>query len=65
MVIAEAMLAEARQNCVEHGCENVTFALSDDSLSQASGQFDLVHYCLVIQQVEVSWGRALFKALNG
>jgi len=63
MDIAEAMLSEARRNCVEQGCKNVTFALSDDSLSQAPGQFDLVHSCLVIQHVEVSRGRILFKAL--
>jgi SAM-dependent methyltransferase len=63
MDIAEAMLSEARRNCADHGCENVTLVLSDDSLSQAPGQFDLVHSGLVLQHVEIPRGRILFKAL--
>lgn len=63
MDIAEGMLSEALRNCVEYGRKNVTLVLSDDSLSQAPGQFDLVHSCLVLQHVEIPRGRILFKAL--
>jgi len=61
--VAEAMLAEARRNCAEHGCTNVVLKLSDDSLSQVDGQFDLVHSCIVLQHVELARGRILFAAL--
>jgi len=61
--VAEAMLAEARRNCAEQGCSNVTLVLSDDSLSQVDGQFDLVQSCIVLQHVELARGRTLFAAL--
>ena len=63
MDVAETMLSEAERNCRERGCDNVTLVLSDDSLSQAAGLFDLVHSCLVLQHVEMARGRTLFKAL--
>jgi hypothetical protein len=37
--------------------------LSDDTLSAATGQFDLVHTCLVLQHLEVARGRTLFAEL--
>jgi len=61
--VAPAMLAEARRNCAEQGCSNVTLVLSDDSLSQVNGQFDLVLSCIVLQHVELARGRTLFAAL--
>lgn len=63
MDIAETMLSEAERNCREHGCDNVSLVLSDDSVSRAAGLFDLVHSCLVLQHVEMARGRILFKAL--
>jgi ubiquinone/menaquinone biosynthesis C-methylase UbiE len=63
MDVAESMLAEARRNCEEQECHNVTLVLSDDSLSRATGQFDLVYSCLVLQHLEVARGRKLFAEL--
>lgn len=65
MDIAESMLAQARLNCHERGCGNVELVRSDDSLSAAAGQFDLVHSCLVLQHLELARGRALFAELVG
>ncbi len=63
MDIADSMLAQARLNCDERNCHNVTLVRSDDMLSAATGQFDLVHSCLVLQHVEISRGRVLFAEL--
>jgi SAM-dependent methyltransferase len=63
MDIAPSMLAEARINCEEHGITNVSLLMSDDTLSKAEGQFDLVHSCIVLQHVEIARGRALFAQL--
>jgi ubiquinone/menaquinone biosynthesis C-methylase UbiE len=65
MDVAESMLTEARLNCDTQGCRNVTLIRSDDTLSAATGQFDLVHSCLVLQHLEVARGRALFAELVG
>ena len=65
MDIAESMLAEARLNCEAQDCSNVTLVLSDDTLSRATGQFDLVYSCIVLQHVEVARGRKLFAELVG
>ena len=61
--VAPSMLDEARRNCVERGIGNVALVLSDDTLSAAEGQFDLVHSCIVLQHIEVARGRALFARL--
>ena len=63
MDVAPSMLAEARENCEEQGIANVSLVLSDDTLSAADGQFDLVHSCIVLQHIAVSRGRALFAKL--
>jgi SAM-dependent methyltransferase len=63
MDISRAMLAEAKLNCVSRGCTNVILVQSDDALSAAPGQFDLVHSCLVLQHLEVPRGRLLFGEL--
>ena len=65
MDVAESMLAEARLNCEAQHCHNVTLVLSDDTLSRATGQFDLVYSCLVLQHIEVVRGRKLFAELVG
>jgi len=61
--VADAMLDEARMNCKSQGCANVTLVRSDDTLSAVTGQFDLVHSCLVLQHLEVPRGRAIFSEL--
>jgi hypothetical protein len=43
-----SMLAEARLNCQAQDCQNTTLVLSDDTLSRATGQFDLVYSGLVL-----------------
>jgi ubiquinone/menaquinone biosynthesis C-methylase UbiE len=63
MDVAESMLARARQHCDELGHSNVALVQSDDTLSAATGQFDLVHSCLVLQHLELARGRALFAEL--
>ena len=63
MDIAESMLTEARLNCKARDCHNVTLVLSDDGLSRATGQFDLVYSGLVLQHLEVARGRKLFAEL--
>jgi SAM-dependent methyltransferase len=63
MDVAPSMLAEARRNCSDRGIENVRLVLSDDALSAADGQFDLVHSFIVLQHIEVTRGRAIFARL--
>lgn len=65
MDVSPSMLAEARLNCEERGISNVALVMSDDLLSQAEGQFDLVHSCIVLQHIEVVRGRELFRQLVG
>jgi 2-polyprenyl-3-methyl-5-hydroxy-6-metoxy-1,4-benzoquinol methylase len=65
MDVAESMLAEARLNCLAQDCHNVTLVLSDDTLSRATGQFDLVYSAIVLQHLEVARGRKLFAELVG
>jgi 2-polyprenyl-3-methyl-5-hydroxy-6-metoxy-1,4-benzoquinol methylase len=65
MDVAESMLAEARLNCQAQDCHNVTLVLSDDTLSRATGQFDLVYSGIVLQHIEVARGRKLFAELVG
>jgi len=61
--VSPSMLAEALRNCQTRGIENVSLALSDDSLSAAIESFDLVHSCIVLQHIEVPRGRELFSRL--
>ena len=65
MDISPSMLAEARRNCDERGASYAELVPSDDTLSAAPGEFDLVHSCIVLQHLEVARGRALFAALVG
>lgn len=63
MDISPSMLHEARRNCDERDAGHVELVLSDDVLSAASGDFDLVHSCIVLQHLEVERGRKIFAAL--
>ncbi|MFV0281381.1 MAG: class I SAM-dependent methyltransferase [Rhodoblastus sp.] len=61
--ISEAMIAEARENCSRAGVGNASFVLSDDSLSQLSGAFDLVHSYIVLQHIPVERGLAMTRQM--
>jgi len=61
--VSDAMLAEARRNCLEFGADNVVLAKSDDRLSCLQGQYDLIHSFIVFQHVPVSRGMVLFARL--
>jgi SAM-dependent methyltransferase len=63
MDISPSMLAEARRNCDERGAREARLVESDDLLSAAEGEFDLVHTCIVLQHIEVPRGRVLFQRL--
>jgi SAM-dependent methyltransferase len=63
MDVSPSMLAEASANCAERGLSNVRLVLSDDELSAADGQFDLVHSSIVLQHIEIPRGRLLFGKL--
>ncbi len=57
--ISAAMIAEARENCLDGGVRNADFVLSDDSLTRVTGSFDLVHSYIVLQHIPVERGLAL------
>ncbi len=59
--ISDAMLVEARKNCVEAGLTNAEFIKSDDALSELKGSFDLIHSCLVFQHIPVQRGRLILR----
>ncbi len=61
--VSPSMLAEAKQQCTVAGLTNTQVVLSDDALSQVSGQFDFIHSCLVFQHIPVERGVAIFKQL--
>lgn len=61
--VSPSMLAEAARNCNERGLDNVALVRSDETLSATSGQFDLVHSCIVLQHIDVPRGRNLFAQL--
>ncbi len=63
MDVSPSMLAEAQRNGDAAGAGNLKLVLSDDGLSGATGQFDLVHSCIVLQHIEVQRGRELFARL--
>ena len=63
MDISPSMLAEARRNADARNAGHVELVVSDDTLSQAQGQFDLVHSCIVLQHIETERGRLLFDQL--
>jgi SAM-dependent methyltransferase len=61
--VSPAMLHEARMNCENLGARNVHLLQSDDALSTLTGQFDLIHSCMVFQHIPVERGRAIFSRL--
>jgi len=61
--IAPSMLAEARQNALAGGVDNVTFALSDDDLGNAPGRYDFVHTYIVLQHIPARRGMRIIDRL--
>ena len=63
--VSDAMLAEARQNCLSNEINNVDFYKSDDNLSAVNSRFDLVHSCLVFQHIPANRGKHILEKLLG
>jgi len=61
--VSDAMLEEARQNCLSNEIDNVVFYRSDDNLSAVNGRFDFIHSCLVFQHIPVRRGKCILKRL--
>ncbi|QDU87391.1 Mg-protoporphyrin IX methyl transferase [Pirellulimonas nuda] len=61
--VSPAMLEEARKNCAARGVTNVSFGVSDDSLSAAPGPFDFVHSFIVFQHISAGRGAALAREI--
>jgi 2-polyprenyl-3-methyl-5-hydroxy-6-metoxy-1,4-benzoquinol methylase len=61
--VSESMLAVARENALQQGLSNVTFAKSDDALSRVSGTFDFVHSFIVFKHIPTRRGTVIFKRL--
>jgi len=61
--ISASMIEEAKKNCREQGISNVSIVKSDDTLSQVSGSFDLVHSYIVFQHIAPDRGETILRRL--
>lgn len=61
--VSQAMLSEASANARDAGLTNVEFALADDGLSNAPGEFDFVISYMVLQHVRVRRGLRILSRL--
>lgn len=61
--VSEAMLAEAKKNCLENKINNVLFYKSDDNVLALNSKFDLIHSCLVFQHIPTNRGKHILKRL--
>jgi ubiquinone/menaquinone biosynthesis C-methylase UbiE len=61
--ISKGMMAEAKRNCEELGLYNVSFAESDDELSNVKGKFDLIHSYIVLQHINTKRGENIFRRM--
>ena len=61
--VSPSMLAEAEANAREFGVSNVRFALADDQLSKAEGEFDLVNSYITLQHIPVRRGLTILSRL--
>jgi ubiquinone/menaquinone biosynthesis C-methylase UbiE len=66
--ISDAMIREAKENCLRFAVQNVDFVKSDDQLSLISQGFDFINSCLVLQHLSLKRGMnviaRLVKTLN-
>lgn len=61
--VSRSMLDEAGRNAREFGVSNVKFALSNDLLSEAPGQFDFVNSYIVLQHIPTRRGMPIIERL--
>jgi SAM-dependent methyltransferase len=61
--VSDSMLIEAKKNCALRSITNVTFARSNDVLSELTDKFDLINSTLVFQHIPVIRGEIIFKRL--
>lgn len=61
--ISDSMLAEARQNTAARGYTHVTFAKSDDTLTQVTETFDFIVSKIVFQHMIPAQGEQIFHRL--
>ena len=61
--VAQSMITEARLNAERAGAANLHFALADDGLSEAAGEFDFVNSLMVLQHVPVRRGLVILGHL--
>ncbi len=62
--ISDAMIQEAKQNCLEQKIQNASFYKSDDNLSALQGyKFDFIHTVIVLQHIPVERVRIIFEQL--
>lgn len=63
MDISPSMLAEAASNSAEKSIGNIDFVKSDDELSLASGEYDIVHSYIVLQHIHPARGHGIIARL--
>jgi ubiquinone/menaquinone biosynthesis C-methylase UbiE len=61
--VSSTMLQEAKRNCEAHQVRNVRLVVTDDSLAQLDGSFDLVHSFIVFQHIPHDRGMVIFRNL--
>jgi SAM-dependent methyltransferase len=61
--VSGSMLSEARSNAGGCGVMNAKFALADDQLSNAPGEFDFVNSYMVLQHIRVRRGISILSKL--
>lgn len=61
--VSPSMLSEARSNAERAQISNAEFALADDTLTNAPGQFDFVNSLMVLQHIPVRRGLPIFLRL--
>ena len=61
--VSPSMIAEAQANAARYDLRNVQFALADDQLSEAPGEFDFVNSLMVLQHIRVRRGLRILSRL--
>lgn len=61
--ISEAMIDEAKANCLQSGVKNIRFLKADDHLSLVREKFDFILSCLVLQHIPNRRGMRILSCL--
>ena len=61
--VSDSMLQQARKNCSEQSISNLELRKSDDTLSNISGPFDLIHSFIVFQHITQKRGEKIITRL--